>query len=136
HALCGYLPNAAKLDFARLMGARHAQAELARTLLNSFSAICGIIGTQPIPIADLPVLTSLQTLMVGLIIHVSGRKAGPKLIAEFLAAVGVNLGAGLLLREGARTVVRFVPGFGSAVSGFIAGGGTFLIGKAAIAYFI
>jgi len=136
HAFCGYLPNSAKLEFARLMGARRAQAELARSLLNSFSAICGVVGTQPIPIADLPVLASLQTLMVGLIIYVSGRKAGPRLIAEFLGAVGVNFGAGLLLREGARTVVRFVPGFGSAVSGFIAGGGTFLIGKAAIAYFI
>lgn len=136
HALCGYLPHSAKLEFARLMGARRAQAELARTLLNSFSAICGVVGTQPIPIADLPVLTSLQTLMVGLIIYVSGRKAGPRLIAEFLGALGVNLGAGLLMRESARTVVRFIPGFGSAVSGFIAGGGTFLIGKAAIAYFI
>lgn len=136
HALCAYLPNAAKLEFARLTGARKAQAELARTLLSSFSAICGVIGTQPIPMADLPVLTSLQTLMVGLIIYVSGQKVGPKLIAEFLGAMGVNFGAGLLMREGARTVVRFIPGFGGAVSGFIAGGGTYLIGRAAIGYFI
>ncbi|GAB4170083.1 MAG: hypothetical protein Fur0032_08800 [Terrimicrobiaceae bacterium] len=134
--ICLLLPNPAKLEFARLTGARRAQAQLARSLLKSFTAVCGVIGVQPIPLADLPILTALQTVMVGLIIQTTGRKAGVRLVAEFLGALGFNIGAGLLFREGARALVRVVPFWGNAVSGFVAGAGTYAIGRAAIAYFI
>lgn len=134
--VCTMLPNPAKLEFARLSGAKRAQAQIARSLLKSFTAVCGVIGVQPIPLADLPVLTTLQTLMVALIIQTTGRKAGPRLIAEFLGAMGVNVGAGLLFREGARALVKVVPFWGNAVSGMVAGAGTYAIGRAAIAYFI
>jgi uncharacterized protein (DUF697 family) len=84
----------------------------------------------------MPILTTLQTLMVGMIIHTTGRPFSARLVAEFLGALGFNIGAGLVLREGARAIVRVVPIWGNAVSGFIAGAGTYAIGKAAIAYFI
>ena len=42
----------------------------------------------------------------------------------------------MLFREGARALVKIVPLWGNAVSGFIAGAGTYAIGRAAIAYFI
>lgn len=135
-ALCVVLPPPAKLEFARLTGAREAQAHIATSLLKSFAAICGVIGLQPIPLADLPILTTLQTLMVGLIIRTSGRPVTPRLMAEFLGALGINIGAGMLLREGARALLKIVPIWGNAVSGFIAGAGTYAIGRAAIAYFI
>jgi uncharacterized protein (DUF697 family) len=135
-ALCVALPNPAKLEFARLTGARDAQAHIATSLLKSFAAICGVIGLQPIPLADLPILTALQTLMVGLIIRTAGRPVTPRLIGEFVGALGFNIGAGMLFREGARAVIKVVPIWGHAVSGFIAGAGTYAIGRAAIAYFI
>lgn len=135
-AVCAALPNAAKLEFARLTGARKAQAHIASSLLKSFTAVCGVIALQPIPLADLPILTALQTLMVGLIIQTTGRKAGPRLVGEFIAALGINIGAGMLFREGARAIVKVVPFWGNAVSGFVAGAGTYAIGRAAIAYFI
>ncbi len=135
-ALCSALPNPAKLEFARLTGARRAQAHIAGSLLKSFTAVCGVVALQPIPLADMPVLTALQTLMVGLIIQTTGRKAGPRLIGEFVGALGVNIGAGFLFREGARAIVKVVPFWGNAVSGFVAGAGTYAIGRAAIAYFI
>ncbi len=135
-AVCAALPNAAKLEFARLTGARKAQAHIASSLLKSFTAVCGVIALQPIPLADLPILTALQTLMVGLIVHITGRKAGPRLIGEFIAALGINIGAGMLFREGARAIVKVVPFWGNAVSGFVAGAGTYAMGRAAIAYFI
>ena len=134
--LCAMLPNDAKLEFARLSGAKRAQSQIARSLLKSFTAVCGVIGVQPIPLADLPVLTTLQTLMVALIIQTTGRKAGPRLVAEFVGALGFNVGAGLLFREGARALVKVVPFWGNAVSGMVAGAGTYAIGRAAIAYFI
>lgn len=135
-AVCAALPLPAQLEFARLTNARRAQAHIAGSLLKSFSAVCGVIGVQPIPLADMPILTTLQTLMVGMIIHTTGRTFSVRLAAEFLGALGLNIGAGLVLREGARAIVRIVPIWGNAVSGFIAGAGTYAIGKAAIAYFI
>jgi uncharacterized protein (DUF697 family) len=135
-AICAALPLPAQLEFARLTGARRAQAHIAGSLLKSFSAVCGVIGVQPIPLADLPILTTLQTLMVGLIVHTTGRPVNARLVAEFIGALGFNIGVGLALREGARAVVRVVPVWGNAVSGFVAGAGTYAIGKAAIAYFI
>jgi len=135
-AVCAALPLPAQLEFARMTGARRAQAHIAGSLLKSFSAVCGVIGVQPIPLADMPVLTTLQTLMVGMIIHTTGRPFSARLVAEFLGALGFNIGAGLVLREGARAIVKVIPVWGNAVSGFIAGAGTYAIGKAAIAYFI
>ena len=134
--ICSLLPNPAKLEFARLAGARQAQAQIAKSFLKSFTAVCGVIGVQPIPLADMPILTALQTLMVGLIIHTTGRTVSARLIAEFLGALGLNVGAGILFREGARALVRIVPFWGNAVSGIVAGAGTYAIGRAAIAYFI
>ena len=134
--ICAALPLPAQLEFARLTNARRAQAHIAGSLLKSFSAVCGVIGVQPIPLADMPILTTLQTLMVGLIIHTTGRPFSTRLVAEFLGALGFNIGAGFVLREGARAIVRVIPIWGNAVSGFIAGAGTYAIGKAAIAYFI
>lgn len=134
--ICALLPLEAQMEFAQFTSARRAQAYIASRLLKSFSAICGVIALQPIPLADLPILLALQSLMVGLIIHTTGRPVGPRLVAEFLAALGLGAAAGVLFRETARVAVRLVPFWGNAVSGLVAGAGTYAIGRAAIAYFI
>lgn len=135
-ALCASLPPQAQLEYARLANARRAQAYIASSLLKSFGTVCGLIGLQPIPLADLPILASLQSLMVGMIIHTTGRAVTLKLIGEFLGALGFSVGAGFAFREAARAAVRIFPFWGNAVSGFVAGAGTYTIGRAAIAYFI
>jgi uncharacterized protein (DUF697 family) len=134
--LCAALPATAQLAFARFTNARRAQALIASSLLKSFSGLCGVIGMQPIPLADLPVLLTLQSLMVGLIIHTTGRRVDARLISEFLGALGLGAAAGFAFREAARIAIKIVPFWGHAVSGLIAGAGTYAIGKAAIAYFI
>ena len=100
------------------------------------SAICGAVGTQPIPLADFPILTTLQSSMVAGIMHISGRDVSLKMAGEWLAALGANIGMGLAMREGARAMLKLVPLWGDVVSGGIAAAGTYAIGKAAIAYFI
>jgi len=134
--LCGLVPIESRLELGRFCMSQPTQAAIAKTLLASFAGVCGIIGLQPIPLADLPILTSLQTLMVGLVIYASGRKLDKRLVQEFLAAVGVNVGVGFLFREGARQLVKVLPVAGNAVSGMVAAAGTYAIGRAAIAYFI
>lgn len=130
------LPNEARLEFARLTNNRQAQHEIAALLVRSVTGLCGVIGTQPIPLADLPVLTSLQAAMVSGIIYISGRKAGFRAAAEFMTALGANIGVAFLARESSRFFLRFIPFWGHLVSGVIAGAATYAIGRAATAYFI
>jgi uncharacterized protein (DUF697 family) len=42
----------------------------------------------------------------------------------------------MLLREGARAVLKFFPGWGNVVCGMVAGAGTYAIGRAASAFFL
>jgi uncharacterized protein (DUF697 family) len=130
------LPGEAQLEMARLSGNRALQKQIAQVVIKSVTAICAAIGTQPIPLADFPILTSLQATMVAGIMHISGREMSPKLAAEFIAALGANIGAGLVLREGARAAAKLVPIWGNAISGAVAGAGTYAMGRSASAYFI
>ncbi len=43
---------------------------------------------------------------------------------------------GMLLREGARAILKFFPGWGNVVCGMVAGAGTYAMGRAAMAFFI
>src|SRR5437660_89500 len=78
------------------------QSEIAQMLVKSTTAICAAIGAQPIPLADLPILTALQLLMVSGIMYISGRERSLRAATEFVGALGVNVGAGMILREGTR----------------------------------
>jgi uncharacterized protein (DUF697 family) len=134
--LCDFLPQDAQLELARFFAARGAQARLAGTVLKSFGAVAGVIGMQPIPLADFPILLSLQMFMVSLIMYVSGREFSLRLAGEFAASLGIGFGAGLVFRETARAAVKILPVWGHMISGGVAGAGTYALGRAAIAYYI
>lgn len=125
-----------RLEAARHSTDRTVKLEAARTIVETSAALCTTIAFEPIPLADFPFLTSIQVTMVGGIAYVSGRELGAKAAAEFVAALGANFGLGLILREGTRALLKFLPGWGNAVSGAIAGAATYALGKAATAYFI
>jgi uncharacterized protein (DUF697 family) len=74
--------------------------------------------------------------MVSGIMYLSGRERSLRAATEFIAALGANVGAGMLLREGTRAVLKFFPGWGNVVCGMVAGAGTYAIGRAAIVYFV
>src|ERR1043165_632354 len=130
------MPNEARVGMARIARDRGVQVEIAQLLVKSTTAICAAIGAQPIPLADLPILTSLQLVMVSGIMYISGRERSLRAATEFVAALGVNVGAGMILREGARALIKFFPGWGNIVCGAVAGAGTYAIGRAAIVYFL
>ena len=111
------------------------RAEIAEMLVKSTSAICAAIGAQPIPLADLPILTTLQLVMVSGIMYISGRERSMRAATEFVGAIGANVGLGMILREGTRAALKFFPGWGNVVCGMVAGAGTFAIGRAAIGLF-
>ncbi|MGA3170137.1 MAG: hypothetical protein ABSE62_03920 [Chthoniobacteraceae bacterium] len=125
-----------EMEAARKSPDKAAKTAVARKVVATCSAVCTTVGVEPIPLADFPILTALQVVMIACIMHVSGREISRKGIAEFFGALGMNIGAGLLFRETARTAIKFLPGFGSAISGAVAGGATYTLGRAAMAYFI
>jgi uncharacterized protein (DUF697 family) len=130
------LPNEARMEMIRISRDGEAQREVAQLLVKSTTAVCTAIGAQPIPLADLPILSSLQLTMISGIMYVGGRERSLRAAAEFAGALGANLGAAMLLREGARAILKFFPGWGNVVCGLVAGSGTYAIGRAATAYFI
>jgi uncharacterized protein (DUF697 family) len=134
--LAGELPNEAKIEMIRISRDREAQHHVAQMLVKSTTAICTAIGAQPIPLADMPILTSLQVVMVSGIMYISGRERSLRAATEFITALGANVGAGMLLREGTRAILKFFPGWGNVVCGMVAGAGTYAIGRAAMAFFI
>jgi uncharacterized protein (DUF697 family) len=134
--LAAELPNQAKIEMIRISRDRRAQLHVAQMLIKSTTAICAAIGAQPIPLADMPVLTALQVLMVSGIMYISGRERSLRAATEFIAALGANVGVGMLLREGTRAMLKFLPGWGNVVCGMVAGAGTYAIGRAATAYFL
>lgn len=130
------LPNEARIEMVRIARDRAAQVEIAQMLVKSTTAVCTAIGAQPIPLADLPILTALQLAMVSGIMYISGRERSLRAATEFVGALGVNVGAGMILREGTRAVLKFFPGWGNVVCGMVAGAGTYGIGRAAIGYLL
>jgi uncharacterized protein (DUF697 family) len=134
--LSRHLPNQARIEMIRISHDRESQREIAQILVKSTSAICTAIGAQPIPLADLPILTTLQLVMVSGIMYLSGRERSLRAATEFLGAIGANVGAGMLFREGARALLKFLPGWGNVICGMVAGAGTYAVGRAAIAFFL
>ncbi|MGG0412153.1 GTPase family protein [Peribacillus simplex] len=130
------LPSEAKLKTAKAMQSKFVKKKFARTIVGTFTAIAGLIGAEPIPFADFPILTGIQGLMIVVIGFIADKEINTKTASEFIAALGINVGIGLLVREGVRAAVRFIPGAGLAVSGAVAGAVTYGIGQAAIAYFL
>ncbi|MFC3041276.1 GTPase family protein [Virgibacillus xinjiangensis] len=130
------LPNDAQMILAKLAKVKSVQKKLARKVGRNISGITGLIGANPIPVADLPVITGLQMAMISTIALLGGKRLKRKDLKEFLSALGVNVAAGFAFRQVARQLVRIFPGAGSVISGVIATSGTYALSEASIAYFI
>lgn len=136
-AILSRLPEPAKVEGVRALGVgREARRTVARTLVNSCSALAITVGLAPIPFADAFVLLPLQAAMVTGIAYLSGRPWNRRAASEWIASLGVAGGAGLGLRWSAQQLAKLVPGAGSIVGASVAGAGTLAIGRSAMAYFI
>ncbi|WP_160112640.1 GTPase family protein [Salicibibacter kimchii] len=131
------LPGSTWMQWARITQAKTIQIRIAKTIGKSASAITGGVGAQPIPLADLPVITGIQTSMIAGIAYVSGRKLDRKSMAEFLGAMGANVGTAFAFRQLARSLSKMTfPVAGHAISGTLAATATWGLCRAAILYFI
>lgn len=130
------LPNEAQVIFAKLSKIKSVQKKVARRIGASVAGATGVIGANPIPVADMPIITGMQTTMVISIALLAGKKIDKKGVIEFFGVLGVNVATGFALRQIARQLVKFIPVAGSVISGGIATAGTYALSEAAIAYFI
>ncbi|MBX3204130.1 MAG: 50S ribosome-binding GTPase [Labilithrix sp.] len=132
-----HLPDAGRGTFVRIARVRGLQEQLATDLTRATAVICTGVAAVPIPIADVFPITAMQMALVAGIAWLSGRPLDKKAAAEFLGALGANVGAAVVLREGFRALMKVVaPGLGSMISGAIAFAGTMAVGAAARQYFL
>jgi len=134
--LLDVLPKCATIQLARISAIKIFQEKIARTVVASTSAICAGLAAIPIPVADLIPITTAQIAMITSIAWISGRELSKEAASEFLAGLGVNIGAAFAVREAARAMIKLIPGYGSVVSAGVASAATWAIGEAAIAYYI
>lgn len=129
------LCDEAQLNFFQAQKRRELLKKMATSIINRFSTIAGGIGSSPIPIGDIAILTPLQILMIAIIGGLSCRSFTKETAFQYLSAAGVNIGAAFGIREIARQILKIIPFAGWAVSGGVAATSTRMIGMAAQAYF-
>ena len=131
------LPNAGRGMFVRIARMRGLQEQLADTLTKAVAAACAAVGAVPIPMLDIIPITTLQATLVAGIAWISGRKLDMKGASEFLAAMGVNVGAAFVFRAAFRAAAKgLAPPVGAVLGAGVAFTGTMALGAAARAYFI
>lgn len=97
----------------------------------AYAAAASVVGAAPLPLADLPVISALQVKMLHSVASFYRQPLGVKTFLELLATVGV----GVVFRQGARSLLKVIPGIGSAMSGMYAGATTYALGCALCFYY-
>jgi uncharacterized protein (DUF697 family) len=97
----------------------------------AYAFAAGAIGAAPLPLADLPIISALQLKMLHSIASCYRQPLKLRTFLELASAVGM----GLLFRQGARSLLKIIPGFGSAISGLYAGATTYALGCALCFYY-
>lgn len=129
------LPKSARLDFYQAQQRKEFLRRLSDSVIKRFAAIATAVGTSPIPVSDIVVLTPLQLMMIAVIAGLSCQQLSLSSATQFLTAAGINVSGAVGMRTVAQQLVKLIPGAGSAVSGGIAGAGTYALGKSAQGYF-
>ena len=102
-----------------------------RLIVYGKATVCAAVALLPLPVADLAVIAPLQIGMVAAIGWLHGVQVTWERTIELLT----TLGAGFAFREGARQLIKLLPGAGSVISATIAFAGTVGLGEAANMWF-
>lgn len=105
--------------------------DVGRRYILSFSIMAATLAAVPLPFATMPVLTALQVSMVGLL----GKLYGQTLTPSQAGGLVSTIAGGFLAQAIGRELVKFIPGFGSAIAASWAAAYTGSLGEAACVYF-
>ncbi len=103
----------------------------ARRYMLAFSVAAATLAAVPLPFATMPVLTTLQVSLVGLL----GKLYGQTLSPSQAGGVAGAIAGGFLAQTIGRELVKFIPGFGSAIAASWAAAYTWALGEGACVYF-
>ncbi|WP_040227371.1 GTPase family protein [Bhargavaea cecembensis] len=113
---------------------------ISERFIKIFSALSATVALSPIIATDIAVLLTLQSILLMIIAYLSGRELEFRTARELLVSLGGIGATGFTLRmvaqQGSKLANLLFPGAGSAISAGIASGGTYAIGKAAVAYYL
>ena len=136
--LADLLPEAEARTMYQLLDREEAGRQLGnlyrdvgRRYILAFAVMAATIEAIPVPFATMPVLTALQVSMVGLL----GRLYGQTLTPSQAGGVVSAIATGFLARAIGRELVKFIPGFGSAIAASWAAAYTWSLGEGACVYF-
>jgi uncharacterized protein (DUF697 family)/GTPase SAR1 family protein len=130
-----FLPTDARLQFIQAQQRDELMRDMSRDLTKRFAGISAGVGAYPTSLADFPPLTAMQLLLVGMIGGFSCREIERETVEDYLSSMGGTTLAAVGFRGLARGIIQFVPGFGQAVSGAVAGAGTYAVGRSAEKFF-
>ena len=105
--------------------------DVGRRYISAFAVIAATLAAVPLPFATMPVLTTLQISMVGLL----GQLYGQTLTRSQAGGVASAIAGGFFAQAIGRELIKFIPGFGSVVAASWAAGYTWALGEGACAYF-
>lgn len=105
--------------------------DVARRYILAFSLMAATIAAVPLPFATMPVLTSLQVSLVGLIGKLYGQVLTPSQAGGIVSAIA----GGFLAQAVGRELIKFIPGFGSVIAASWAAAYTWALGEGVCVYF-
>ncbi|HEY9694940.1 MAG TPA: GTPase [Oculatellaceae cyanobacterium] len=105
--------------------------DVGRRYMLAFAIMAATVEVVPVPFASMPVLTALQLSMVGLLGKLYGQTLTPSQAGGVVSAIA----GGFLAQAVRRELVKFVPGFGSAIAASWAAAYTWALGEGACVYF-
>jgi uncharacterized protein (DUF697 family) len=110
---------------------RDAHLAQALPLILGYSYLAAGAGAIPIPFLDLFILPGIQTKMVMELAKLYGQPLSGKGFLELAS----TLGMGMVARQAAREVAKFIPFFGLAAGAALAGASTYALGRAFCYYY-
>lgn len=138
-ALADLLPEAQAKAIYRLLDERQEASEqlgnlyrdVSRRYISAFAVISATLAAVPLPFATMPMLTTLQVSMVGLLGSLYGQSLNPSQAGGVVSAIA----GGFVAQAVGRELIKFVPGFGSLIAASWAAAYTWSLGEGACVYF-
>jgi uncharacterized protein (DUF697 family) len=103
----------------------------AQPYILAYAAAASAIAATPLPVTDLPVLSALQLKLLHTIAALYRQTLDKKTLLEVAGTLGISM----LFRQGLRSLLKVIPGFGSVVSSAYAGATTYALGCALCFYY-
>ncbi|MBD2260943.1 GTPase [Pseudanabaena sp. FACHB-2040] len=138
-SLADLLPEAETQAIYRLLDERKEASQqlgdlyrnVGRRYISAFAVIAATLAAVPLPFATMPMLTTLQVSMVGLLGTLYGQSLSPSQAGGVVSAIS----GGFVAQAVGRELIKFLPGFGSLIAASWAAAYTWSLGEGACVYF-